>query len=50
MAIDDLKRANVETREVWNQNAAFWDDHPGDEGNDFHRELVAPTAEPLLPL
>jgi len=29
-------------------NAAFWDRHMGDGGNDFHRELVAPAAERLL--
>jgi ubiquinone/menaquinone biosynthesis C-methylase UbiE len=35
---------------VWDQNAAFWDAFMGEEGNAFHRELVAPAAERLLGL
>jgi 2-polyprenyl-3-methyl-5-hydroxy-6-metoxy-1,4-benzoquinol methylase len=41
---------NDESRDIWNQNAGFWDDFMGDSGNRFHRELVAPTAERLLAL
>ncbi|GAC1568326.1 MAG: class I SAM-dependent methyltransferase [Ktedonobacteraceae bacterium] len=40
---------NEETRKIWNQNAAFWDDNMGD-GNDFQRLLVAPASERLLNL
>jgi 2-polyprenyl-3-methyl-5-hydroxy-6-metoxy-1,4-benzoquinol methylase len=40
---------NEETRKIWDQNAAFWDDRMGD-GNDFQRILVAPTSERLLNL
>jgi len=43
---DDL---NEETRTIWDQNAAFWDDNMGD-GNDFQRLLVAPACERLLNL
>jgi SAM-dependent methyltransferase len=38
----------AESREIWNANAGFWDDYMGEEGNHFHRELVAPAAERLL--
>ena len=42
----DLAR---ESREIWERNAAFWDEYIG-EGNDFHRLLIAPAAERLLDL
>jgi SAM-dependent methyltransferase len=42
-------RPNDETREAWNQNAAFWDERMG-EGNDFVEELVWPATERLLAL
>jgi SAM-dependent methyltransferase len=45
----DRRHLNAQTREVWDANAAFWDDRMA-EGNDFHRELVAPAAERLLNL
>lgn len=35
------------TRDVWNQNARFWDQQMG-EGNGFQRFLVGPAAERLL--
>ncbi len=38
-----------ETRSIWNQNAAFWDDKMRD-GNDFQRILVGPASERLLNL
>lgn len=38
-----------ETRRIWNQKAAFWDDQMG-EGNAFARELVGPSVERLLAL
>jgi len=46
---NDLERANEETREVWNQNAAFWDARMG-EGNDFVEVLQWPAIERLLAL
>jgi 2-polyprenyl-3-methyl-5-hydroxy-6-metoxy-1,4-benzoquinol methylase len=45
----DVKRANEETRNAWNQNAAFWDRRMG-EGNDFVEVLVWPATERLLEL
>jgi 2-polyprenyl-3-methyl-5-hydroxy-6-metoxy-1,4-benzoquinol methylase len=49
MTTQDLRRANEETREAWNQNAAFWDERMG-EGNDFVEVLVWPATERLLEL
>jgi 2-polyprenyl-3-methyl-5-hydroxy-6-metoxy-1,4-benzoquinol methylase len=40
---------NEETRAIWNQKAAFWDERMGD-GNDFQRVLVGPASERLLNL
>ncbi|BDI33594.1 class I SAM-dependent methyltransferase [Capsulimonas corticalis] len=40
--------SNSDVRDVWDANAEFWDAHMGEEGNTFHRELVAPAAERLL--
>jgi 2-polyprenyl-3-methyl-5-hydroxy-6-metoxy-1,4-benzoquinol methylase len=47
--MQDLKKANEETREAWNQNASFWDEHMG-EGNDFFKILEWPAIERLLAL
>jgi 2-polyprenyl-3-methyl-5-hydroxy-6-metoxy-1,4-benzoquinol methylase len=49
MSIHDLKRANEETRKVWNENAAFWDERMG-EGNDWVEVLIWPATERLLAL
>ncbi len=35
------------TREIWELNAAFWDERMG-EGDDLQRDLVAPAVEGLL--
>ena len=47
MIAKDLQRANEETREAWEQNAAFWDEHIG-EGNDFVEVLIWPATKRLL--
>jgi 2-polyprenyl-3-methyl-5-hydroxy-6-metoxy-1,4-benzoquinol methylase len=44
-----LWRANEETRQAWDENAAFWDERMG-EGNDFVELLVWPATERLLAL
>jgi 2-polyprenyl-3-methyl-5-hydroxy-6-metoxy-1,4-benzoquinol methylase len=49
MRDDELERANEETREAWNENAAFWDERMG-EGNDFVEKLIWPATERLLAL
>jgi 2-polyprenyl-3-methyl-5-hydroxy-6-metoxy-1,4-benzoquinol methylase len=45
----EVERANEETRQAWNENAAFWDQRMG-EGNDFHEVLIWPATERLLAL
>ncbi|HLV80773.1 MAG TPA: class I SAM-dependent methyltransferase [Chthonomonadaceae bacterium] len=47
---DSVRALNEESQTIWDTNAAFWDDYMGDAGNDFHRELVAPSAERLMAL
>jgi SAM-dependent methyltransferase len=49
MTIKDLRQANIETREAWNENAAFWDERMG-EGNDFVEVLTWPATNRLLEL
>jgi 2-polyprenyl-3-methyl-5-hydroxy-6-metoxy-1,4-benzoquinol methylase len=39
--------ANEESRDAWDANAAFWDEHMG-HGNAWHLELVRPATERLL--
>ncbi len=46
----EVRRQKEEGRELWEQKAAFWDALHGDEGNRFHRRLVAPAVERLLEL
>ena len=45
----NLKTANEQVREAWNQNASFWDERMG-EGNDWVEYLVWPATERLLGL
>ncbi len=49
MTQEDPVRANEETRQAWNDNAAFWDERMG-EGNDFVEVLTWPATERLLEL
>jgi 2-polyprenyl-3-methyl-5-hydroxy-6-metoxy-1,4-benzoquinol methylase len=44
---EERKHANIETRDAWNANAAYWDERMG-EGNDFLNLLVWPAVERLL--
>jgi 2-polyprenyl-3-methyl-5-hydroxy-6-metoxy-1,4-benzoquinol methylase len=46
---EDLQRANEQTRDAWEQNAAYWDEHIG-EGNDFVEVLIWPATQRLLKL
>ena len=43
----DLTRT---TRDIWNTNAAFWDERSGDDGLTMQRALIAPITERLLAL
>jgi SAM-dependent methyltransferase len=45
----DLQQANEETRQAWNENAAFWDERMG-EGNDFVEVLTWPPTVRMLDL
>lgn len=50
MSIEDTNQShdlNEESRHIWDQNAAYWDEKMG-EGNDFQRILIAPACERLL--
>jgi len=38
------------TQAIWDQKAAWWDEFMGDDGNDFHRNLIRPPVEELLAL
>jgi 2-polyprenyl-3-methyl-5-hydroxy-6-metoxy-1,4-benzoquinol methylase len=38
------------TRDIWNQNAAFWDERSGDDGLPMQKLLIAPITERLLDL
>ncbi len=49
MSVVERVSFNEEVREIWNQNAEFWDERMG-EGNTFHRRLVLPSIERLLTL
>lgn len=49
MSVKDLQQANEETRQVWNENAAFWDERMG-EGNDFVEVLTWPSTVRMLDL
>jgi 2-polyprenyl-3-methyl-5-hydroxy-6-metoxy-1,4-benzoquinol methylase len=41
---------NEETRDIWNQNAAFWDQRAGDSGLPMQRTIIDPVTERLLDL
>jgi len=47
MKDNKLRRANKETRHVWDANAAYWDEYMG-EGNDFVELLSWPAIARLL--
>ena len=49
MVNQDPERANEQAREVWDDNAAFWDERMG-EGNDFVEVLIWPAARQMLDL
>jgi 2-polyprenyl-3-methyl-5-hydroxy-6-metoxy-1,4-benzoquinol methylase len=43
----EVEALNQEVRDIWDHNAAFWDQRMG-EGNTFHKTLIEPTQERLL--
>lgn len=48
MSDDEHENLVQETREIWDQNATFWDGVIGDLGNRFHRAVVEPATLDLL--
>lgn len=44
----DWPALTQESLRIWNGIAGFWDAHMGESGNQFHRQLVCPTADRLL--
>jgi len=46
----DEQNLNDAGRDLWNRKAEFWDALHGDEGNQFHQQLVGPSVERLLQL
>ena len=48
--MSDTTTINQESQTLWEQKAAFWDEYVGEQGNQFHRVLVAPAARKLLDL
>ncbi|HLW02972.1 MAG TPA: class I SAM-dependent methyltransferase [Ktedonobacterales bacterium] len=46
----DAAALNLATRDVWDQNAEFWDRAQGDAGNRSQRTLIGPAVERLLAL
>jgi len=50
MIDENLKKLNREGRVLWDKKADFWDALHGEQGNIFHRQLVAPTVERLVRL
>lgn len=43
-----MKYSVEESKNIWNQNAVFWDNAMGDASNEFHREVVRPKVTELL--
>jgi 2-polyprenyl-3-methyl-5-hydroxy-6-metoxy-1,4-benzoquinol methylase len=50
ITLQDFDALNQEVQDIWNQNAAFWDEQMGEEGNTWHKELIRPAVERLLKL
>ena len=47
-SMTDWPEQTEESLRIWNHIAAFWDSHMGDDGNDFHKQLVEPAANHLV--
>ena len=46
----DTNKLNTENKDIWDSNAKDWDDYMGEDGNDWHKKLIAPKTEQLLNL
>ena len=45
-----MKEINEENKQIWNANANFWSSQMGVDGNDYHKELIAPKTVEWLNL
>ena len=45
---DDWPELSDNSNQEWDRQADIWDRRMGDEGNDFHTELVKPSVDSLL--
>ncbi len=48
MAETDSIALNTENQDIWDTNAEFWNERMGDDGNQFHLNIVRPAADRLL--
>ncbi len=46
----EAEETNEKVKNIWNENAGFWDERFGDEGNIFHRSLLEPSQIRMLKL
>ena len=49
MSEHEFQAFNSQVREIWDENADFWNEKMG-EGNDFHKLLIEPNQLRLLDL
>ncbi len=47
---DEWPELSQTSNDEWEKQADIWDERMGNEGNDFHQELVRPSAERMLNL
>ena len=45
-----MNEISEKVKKIWNENAFFWDERMGQEGNDFHRLLIEPAQLKLIDL
>ena len=43
-------KINAENKKIWDANSFHWNEFMGEDGNDWHKELIAPETERLLNL
>jgi len=46
----NTKKLNIENKRIWDANSCIWDEFMGEDGNEWHKELIAPETERLLNL
>lgn len=48
--MNDIDELNNKNRSIWNTNSSHWDNYMGEDGNHWHKNLIAPFTEDLLGL